>query len=555
MENPATNLHIPLASIRMLKSDMTKTVREYEALLLETSDHPQSKKLQTDWLAERKGIIDKRLAESSKCEDYEKFEEGRVRTSRYESARERAEFFSARAQALVPPLCEAVLEKIPAFRHACKQAKPPTERAWQALLRKIELFRSQAEEQAKARPDDPARRTCYQNCVASREEKGLDPLIKQLASSVIEDLTKAETSDEDFVHLVFRGVWQRYQELPTHERPLAHDYDVVKGGDDDPYYKLCMDDVQQILKTEIEPHMNAWVSSRRYKALESLKCPICIRKDHSTRWTMNALLPHLLRHGSECGSDMKELYDISIEVGTVTSFAYSAIRWPRNLPMLAPHQTPTGHWDPDDDSPYHKLLPSKLREHPEPISAYQGRKARLSDEVTSDEFVDLIMHASDAFSGTSIDAEIKTQIAWKYACDSLVHAPVEPIENLKSITFAFIRTGNFSLLSSLSCKICAKYGGNPRQMSRFGKRKFALSQLLGHLITEHRYDFKDGRKDWKTELLTMPSEEDVYHALQGDDMKSARVVFDVLFPVSPVDAEAQAAQAPQPVSTGDEGTT
>lgn len=514
----------------MLKSDITRIIHDYEAFLSTISAEPEQEKLKLDWLTEKKGLMDSHLAELRTCEKWDQSRHSVVKNSRERLIEERTDFFHSKGQTLTPPMSKEALDRIPAFRQACRQPRQPTERAWSSLLKKIEQYRTHAEEQLRVRVVDPILRMKYQSCNLIRAEKGLDPVLRDLAGSVLEDLTTRGTVDEDLLHLAFREIWQRYYEIPVDDRPRRNVFDVVHGDEVTDAYVLCMDDARKIYEKVIEPFVREWSTPRKYNALDLLKCPICIRKDYSTRWTFRSLFAHLVRHGSECGSDLKEWYDASKDLDAVPGFAFCAVRWPLNLPMLAPHQKPTGHWYPSDETPYQLAPPSQSSANPSAISAYDGRRASPKPGVDLSDFVALIIFASAAFSKTAITPAIKSQVAWKYACDLLSTPPTLPLEHLKPLTFEIMRTGDFSLLSSVVCQVCALRDTHHSQIPRWGKREYTMAELSSHLVGEHQYDFSNGKRDWKTELLTLPTENAVWCALQEDGMESARHVFDSLFP-------------------------
>jgi len=533
-DDPTQNFIGRNATILMLKSSITKIIRDYEVFLSTISPDSDAEKLKGDWIAERTTANSKYMSTVKACEEYDRSRDSDARRTRFKYTLKRFEFFAAKAEALSPPLSVDALENIPAFRQACNYPRLPTERAWLSLLKKIEQCRGDAELQVAqnmARQDDLEHIEFYLNNKLARREKGLDPLLRQLADSVLEDVASSDPSDEDFVHLVFRSVWQQYQEIREENRPRANTYDMIEGHDGDGgAYVLCLDDAKEIFQRQIVPFMTAWASPRVLKALYQFKCPICTRKDYTTRYTFGTIFPHLVKHGKACGSDMKAFYETSMDCGVVPECALSAIPWPRNLPMLAPHQKATGHWDPDDETPYQVTPPPPTAEKATVPSAYEGRQAKVDLSVDPADFVSLIVHASTSFSSTSITPIVRSQIAWKYACDILDPSPSEPLDLLQPLTFAIMRTGDFSLLASVSCKICASHDCHYTQIPRYGKKGYRLSELLTHITTDHHYDFSNGKKDWRTELLTLPCESDVYSILAEEDMHVARTVFDRLFP-------------------------
>jgi len=442
----------------------------------------------------------------------------------------RAEFFRHKAEHMTPPLTADALQRIPAYQSALKICRLPTQRNWEWLRVKIEEQREAAEEQALSVRISRECNRSSEYRIAQDCRESLLPILSIFAHDACRELSDDGVADEDYVYLVLRRVYEKYYNTPIGARPKASFADLVKDFDDK--YLLCMDDALKIFNSHIEPHLEYWSTERRAGAVV-FRCPGCTRTDYLRLYRFEDLFSHIVqKHASTLGSDWEAYYQAGVEFGRIGIFAWHAVPWHRNLPMLAPHHKATGRWNPDEK--HYKRAPVISEEDAatSPCSAFQGRAARIYRCDDEQKLPCSILRVAHMFKDSALAPRFKTQIAWKYAVDQdrLNGTKICPVgrdvTELENLSLILIRNGEYSILDKLGCKTCTDNDG--RFTARFSACVHSFGELIMHFKQDH---FSIDIKDWRTEMLLLPSDIALARALAQPGMETARAAFDELFPV------------------------
>ncbi len=250
--------------------------------------------------------------------------------------------FKARALCMDPPLPREVLELCPSYQRAKNIPHPFTDKVWSLLEPKLVLQRDAADaELAKNRwlEDINKYRQQMREDQAEnmqRRENNSSPeqlFVLGLADAVITDLepiimAKA-IAPEDIIHVFFRRVYDAYES--SMRKPQG------KNGE----YRLIMDDARMVEEEKLKPLL------RRHglRWARKVKCPGCTDTNRTRSMTdqMQHIVDHHYYHDSHrCHDDLCHMvhYPCYEDV-----FQWLYIEWPQNMPMLAPHYSPTGNWD------------------------------------------------------------------------------------------------------------------------------------------------------------------------------------------------------------------
>lgn len=442
---------------------------------------------------------------------------------------EREKFYKAHALAMDPPLQAAALERIPAYKRAANISKAPSERSWQLLLPKLKEERAAAEklvrdEQERLERVDFNQRLSleYQNIMIHRssEDTPEQELVLKLADDILSNLhTEIPISpidDADFVLLVLRAVRAKYYSLDESERPDAYG----RGGK----HRLLLDDARMVYELRLSPKIETWKDPARSKAARLFKCPGCTRTDINLRYTFGQLFCHLNeKHAGQIG-DFSVLRADRLQLPVGSRFPWCRLEWPLKLPILAEHHNSTGRWNPDDDSD-HILAPLKSAKVFTLESAFERRSVSATDGPGHGNFVDNIIYAATLLRHTPLVAKYQTQIALRFAVDKSAEFPDEPpaIQDLALLDLARIRTGNYPLFNNFRCKACCDTP-EPARNNKFVNKCQPFGELASHFKANHWH------LSWVSDMLVLPTEEELWLALTEPEMEPAMDVFNKLFP-------------------------
>ena len=248
----------------------------------------------------------------------------------------------ARALCMDPPLLAEVLELCPSYKRAKNIPNPFTDKVWSLLKPKLVRQREAAEaELARIRwledinkyrqqmREDQAENVQRRENNSSQEQL----LVLRLADVVVTDLESIimakAIAPEDIIHVFFRRVYDAYESLTV--KPQG------KNGD----YRLIMDDARMLEEEKLKPLL------RRHglRWARKVKCPGCEDTNEIRSMTdqMEHIVEHHYRHDPHCCQD--DLCHMVHYPCFQNAFQWLYIEWPQNMPMLAPHHSPTGSWD------------------------------------------------------------------------------------------------------------------------------------------------------------------------------------------------------------------
>ena len=250
--------------------------------------------------------------------------------------------FKARALCMDPPLLPEALELCPSYQRAKNIAAPFTDKVWLVLKSKLVVERDAADaELAKNRwledinkYRQQMREDQAENMQRRLNNSSLEQLfVLGLADAVVNDLeailmAKA-IAPEDIIHVFFRRVYDAYESSTM--KPQG------KNGE----YRLIMDDARMVEEEKLKPFL------RRYglRWARKVKCPGCM--DTNETRTMTDQMQHIVEHHyyydpHRCDDDLCHMVQYPCYQNV---FQWLYIEWPQNMPILAPHHSPTGSWD------------------------------------------------------------------------------------------------------------------------------------------------------------------------------------------------------------------
>ena len=442
---------------------------------------------------------------------------------------EREKFYKTHALLMDPPLQATALVRIPAYKRAVSIAKAPSERSWQVLLPKLREERAAAEKLIRDEQERVERVELnhklsmeYTKIMMHRgtQESPEQELILKLADEVLSilhtNIPICPIDDADFVLLVLRAVREKYYRLDESERPDAYG----RRGK----HRLLLDDAKMVYELKILPRIEAWKDSARSKAARLFKCPGCTRTDINLRYTFGQVFCHINeKHAGQIG-DFSILRAEKLQIPVGVRFPWCRFEWPFKLPILAEHHTSTGRWNPDDDSDY-VLAPLRPAKAFTLESPFDRRSVSAIDGPGHGNFVDNIVYAGTLLRHTPLLAKYQTQIALRFAVDKSATFTDEPRgnEDLALLDLARIRTGNYPLFDNFRCKACCETP-EPARNNKFVNKVQPFGELANHFKTAHFH------LSWVSDMLALPSEAELWLALNEPGMEPAMDVFNKLFP-------------------------
>ncbi|KAI9818117.1 MAG: hypothetical protein M1827_000742 [Pycnora praestabilis] len=510
-----------------LNTAVTKVVKELEDFLANTTaeNEERTEEDMNKWY-EAKEVENHELMK--KIQEIENWDEKTKRDKISKGAQHKADriiYFQEKAMSMTPPLGPAALDLIPAYKRSIDISRPPNDRSWKALLPKLEKERVAAEEAVATElrlrtelEESLKLKRRYESILSRRRDMDTpdQQALLRLADEVLEELREerclGKIADEDLALVVLRNVRSKYYDI------VQQTASGVRGG-----YRLLIDDARMVFEMKILPIISAWDDQGRSKKAQLFKCPGCARSDVQMRYNFKALFAHLKsKHSYELG-DFRIFHRNHLPLGV--DFPYCDVEWPVNLPILAEHHVATGKWNPDDDSPYERA-PLATRHMGPVISVFERRHVNLDSGYPGAEFIDNIMHVAKLLHGTRLGSKYQTQIALRFAAakysDFTKTRLSPPMECFEELRLALIRGEYFYLFDQFRCGACSASDNNPR-LSKFANRGHQLAELVHHYRWTHEPD------RWTRDMMVMPSETELWHALTAPGMEGALEAFEGLF--------------------------
>ncbi|KAI9671549.1 MAG: hypothetical protein M1817_003601 [Caeruleum heppii] len=442
--------------------------------------------------------------------------------------------FSERAAQLDPPLRFEALVLIEAFNRSIDIPKEPTDRAWKVLLPKLRKDQAAAEAMLAERhhrhscsSEYSQSRAIYQSRMTMADAgRGLERfLLGPIASKVLRELGRATNpvANEDIGLIALRTIRARYYEATMAGYP---------GRPNAVVRPLVMEDARWLWETKITPILFAWPRIRATSALD-FRCPGCSRKNLRTLYRFEQLFVHLTKTHARDVGDFRPLHNEWLQ--GITDFPWLNVEWPINLPMLAAHQTATGRWDPNDDSPY---VPAPAQPETKWQYGFEHREVSKVGANPADVMANII-HAGKLFRDIPLEPKIKTSIvvrwaiakAWEHERDErhvsaairqytrrtpVLKSDIATIQNLPT---ELIRHGLNDLFPRFRCPLCKI------ARDRAADRVRSVGDLIYHFRMFH---FE--RLDWYCSMMDLPSEEEIWKAVNVEGMEKALELFESLFP-------------------------
>ena len=509
---------------------ITEQLREVETFL-SSGQHGEEKTEDevAAWYAPKLAANKLLMDAIQKLEDWmEKSSREKVRVAGCQKM-DREKFYKERALTMDPPLHATALEYIPAYRRAINISKAPNERSWQVLLPKLmkertvaeTLIRDEQERQEKVEYNQKLSLE-YTDILVRRGfmDSPEQMLVLKLADEVLSNLETeipvVAIDDSDFVLLVLRAVREKYYRLDEAVKPRA--YGKTEA------YRLLLDDARMVYERRIAPAIEDWKDPVRSRAARLFKCPGCTRTDVNLRYTFTQVFCHLHeKHVNQIG-DFSSLWSELLHLPVGIRFPWCRIEWPMKLPILAEHHVSNGRWNPNDNADY-VLAPSKLPTVSVIEYPFEHRSVAAHNGPDGDQFVDNIIYAGSLLRHTPLMAKYQSQIALRFAMDKYALDSDDPpaMEELGYLDLARIRTGNYPLFDNFRCKACCN-DPEPARNNKFINKCQPFGELAYHFKVAH------ATRSWVSEMLTLPTETELWHALTEPGLEAAMDVFNKLFP-------------------------
>ena len=507
------------------KTDLAALVSEMEQFRVAGTNNGWNLEALNGWFLTKRAARDELMKHSQAIEQWIEKTLRDKRTENTEVKASRARYFQERAKALDPPIEPDALQLILAYKRSIDIPRPPSDRAWKALLPKIEKDRAAAREAAdnkrrRAEKEDRERveQMDYSRRLNRRrlQRTPEQQIVDRVADDVLAEMTTTaavtmtSVADADFTLLALRGIRAKYYQQAAkfsvkHNRPTN--------------YRLLLEDARWAFEKHIAPWMREW-GAVRSEAASLFKCPGCTRGDTNLRYTFEMLFCHIRRrHAAELGD-----YSFLFREGhnPDAAFRWLDFEWPPNLPMLAEHHAATGRWDPKDNRPYVRFVAAPVRTVE---SAFEKRGVSRDGPQTAN-IIENIIHAGELFRNTNLESIFKTGIVVRFAvdkCRAMLGSPmyVPPLADIAQLPIALVRAGLYDIFDRSRCAVCLNHGGFA---SRETHRIYSAGTLIHHFTSRH------GSKDWSKDMMEMPEPHQLWRVLNEAGMESALAVFKRLFP-------------------------
>ena len=473
---------------------------------------------QDAWYEERRATRDSIMAFSQAIEHYcERNQRERLRNNSRLKA-DRAIFFKERALSLDPPISAEALELIGAYKRSIEITRPPTERAWKALLPKVVAEQAAAQaviDEKNLRIQRDAQfqneRKRYRARIAARDNGSAVELglLRVLADEVLDELDGAPTRIDplNYVRVALRAIRSKYYEMSAdytaqHGRPVA--------------YRPCLADARMVFERCLEPRIDTWSFTAQMEA-KRFKCPGCVRGDNPPQWDFSSLICHIRsKHTTELGA-FSYLFHQSND-----GMRWLDIEWPPNLPHLARHQSATGRWDPHDESPYQDR-PVVVVASVSPTALFAGRGPSEAGPSATDVSANII-YAASCLQGTKLAPRIKTSLAMLYALEkhplnTVASLSVPTIDDVADLPLRLVEAGLYDIFDRSHCAACLISRNVP---SRDRNRFYTAGTLILHFQSRHP------QLNWWDDMLLEVTDREIRDALAQSD--EAYAAFDALFP-------------------------
>ncbi|KAL9122387.1 MAG: hypothetical protein Q9187_001053 [Circinaria calcarea] len=434
---------------------------------------------------------------------------------------ERFAYFENLAREMEPPLEPDALRLTASFQRAILIAKPPSVRSWKSLEKKLAVERIDAERILKEEEDDKdlaVEHVLFGNITVMDQQTVMptpgSTIILAIADIVLGRLINANRStrvaDQDLTPLALKLIRKEYDSVDN----------ALKPSDENGPYRLLLADAKRVYDLKLEPIIRSWNDEGRVIAATMLKCPFCTRYSTTCRWKFTDLLCHVSQTHSTTAVGFG-LWRLRKGV-----FAWHRIEWPKNLPILAEHQTAPGKWDLDEDSDEYQHEPATTIMTTPIEDAFKDRRVSSELGYSNNEFVKNILYVAGAFHTTSIDSEYVAQIAFEFALQRYqMTADTGPdFEVVSDLQVALLKAGYHTLFDGFRCGWCCAQP-DPSKNNRFINR----GQSFGDL-TRHFGNYSHPRHEWVRECILFRSTENLYIALHDPSHEDALRVFESLFP-------------------------
>ena len=434
---------------------------------------------------------------------------------------------------MVPPLDAAVLRLCPSYKQAMGLVSKLNDRNWKTLQAKLEAEREAAEEYK--RELEVAERAMQDGPQNWREEIQAQDRRRQVAepaSNMINEIATRITlrlnigqenslvADPDIVPVVLREVYREYHQLDDCQKPQILNKP----------YLPSIQDSRTVYQEVIKPYIGLLKDVSRIEAARTLKCPLCKRKDITSRFEYEGLLLHIsakhaaMTAGFEAWRPRKTLFTRQAMI-----FAWDQILWPINLPIAAMHHTATGKWNLNEDTEYVAATP--------PVNclvvykdAFANRQASSEQGKPNNEFVENVIYAAQQFKSGSLSSKFIAQVAFQYALQKyrLDHEGDPDLKIWRPLHLALLRVGLDDLFDGFQCQFCHDAEHHSKN-NRFLNKGQPFADLMRHYEVEyyHRHD----PELWTTKSMQFPSSMQLYTALHEKDAEDALLVFEALFPI------------------------
>ncbi|KAF2085927.1 hypothetical protein K490DRAFT_67214 [Saccharata proteae CBS 121410] len=531
-----------------LKKDVTDLIETYEAFLqeLNSKDLSSEEKFdeQTEWMKVRRTETQDITSTRFQIDMFEKKWLGKKAVDNAKMRKDRGDFIIAKCLELNPPLHEDALKLIPAYKSNLKIVKEGgTDKMWNTLRPKLLAARGDAEKFL--RLDYEASKFKYYDKIDRRREQGYnkdgEKIYFELADNSIRKVEQQRRFEsfgaQEFTLRVLSSVWESYNTLPFWKKPPSQ---IPLGSPfnefypQDGRYVLMIEDACKIYDQKIVHKLNDLYPEFRNMARErqKFKCPGCTRNDVKQQHNFYKLFPHILLSHANVVGDF-----LPFRLAGPNHY-FSAVPWPRNLPVLTSQQKATGKWDSNKAPSGSTSVASSMGvsgPEPEPVdrdpSAFEGRQAGRLQPSTAKSSGDFVGHFRDAITAlkaTSLSIPVKSKLALAYANQhwTWFAGPSSANNNdlMSELDLEMVRLGEYEILSNICCETCRH---TPESRSRGGKNYGKFTSTRPELIKHFRTTHQMRVNYWTTELFALPSDQAVYREV----MKPENVeVFEAMFP-------------------------
>ena len=206
------------------------------------------------------------------------------------------------------------------------------------------------------------------------------------------------------------------------------------------------------------------------------------------------------------------------------ALSWYCLEWPRNIPMLARHQTNSSDWDIDAEAEYVRATPSPpLLE--ESIDTFIDRHRDAPAEPGM-VFTQSILHAANKLRYVNLSKNYKAIAALEFARKLHLATHDAPLaaKNLRQIEDTLNATGLDEVFDDHSCYRCQ----SNHNYSGFSVSSHGFVEMARHYLVEH-----GETESWSQSLLELPSANH-FEAMQVQDgLAITRAVLELFKNVKP----------------------